>query len=70
MENKKELNKLELVEELTNIKKSLNVIMLAMKEYVDDELGTSIVDTLYLNIEKLSCINESLVALKNNKGIY
>ena len=44
MENKKELNKLELVEELTNIKKSLNVIMLAMKEYVDDELGTSIIN--------------------------
>ncbi|GEM_PF-2534681 len=58
MENKKELNKLELVEELTNIKKSLNVIMLAMKEYVDDELGTSIVDTLYLDIEKLSCLND------------
>lgn len=70
MENKKELNKLELVEELTDIKKSLDVIMLAIKEYADDELGASIVDTLYLNIEKLSCINESLVALKNNKGIY
>ena len=50
MENKKELNKLELVEELTNIKKSLEVIMVALKEYVNDELGSSIIDTLYLDI--------------------
>ena len=64
------MNNLEIVEELTDMKKSLDVIMLAIKEYADDELGASIVDTLYLNLEKLSCINESLVALKNNKGIY
>ncbi|MGN8809364.1 hypothetical protein ACTNED_08895 [Absicoccus porci] len=60
MENKKELNKLELVEELTNIKKSLEVIVIALKEYVNDELVSSIIDTLYLDIKKLSYVNDTV----------
>ena len=55
------MNNLEIVEELTDIKKSLDVIMLAIKEYADDELGASIVDTLYLNIEKLVYCNLKLI---------
>lgn len=67
MENKKELNKLELVEELTNIKKSLEVIMIALKEYVNDELGSSIIDTLYLDIEKLSYVNDTVSRTLGNE---
>lgn len=67
MENKKELNKLELVEELTNIKKSLEVIMVALKEYVNDELGSSIIDTLYLDIEKLSYVNDTVSRTLGNE---
>ena len=67
MENKKELNKLELVEELTNIKKSLEVIMVSLKEYVNDELGSSIIDTLYLDIEKLSYVNDTVSRTLGNE---
>lgn len=62
------MNNLEIVEELTDIKKSLDVIMLAIKEYADDELGASIVDTLYLNIEKLVYCNLKLINFWTNRN--
>ncbi|WP_221175889.1 hypothetical protein, partial [Absicoccus porci] len=42
--------------------------MLAIKEYADDELGASIVDTLYLNIEKLVYCNLKLINFWTNRN--
>ena len=41
--------------------------MVALKEYVNDELGSSIIDTLYLDIEKLSYVNDTVSRTLGNE---